>query len=310
MNRDRLLPEDSPEARAVNLRGFACLLVVYVVWGSTYLAIRIAVREGSGYPPFILGATRTLAAGLLLVAWGVFRHRRILPSPGEWRTLVLSGLLLWVGGNGLVNWAEQHADSGLAALLVGTMPIWVALFEAALDRRRPSLRLIGALLVGFAGLAVLTWPQFTGGKSSGVLAILALLAAPVSWGAGSVLMARRPVRLSPGVSSGLQQLIGAAGFFLISFLVREPSMHPTREAWLAWGYLVVAGSIIAFTSFLMTLRLLPTTLVMTYAYVNPVIAVFLGWLVLSEAITLYTAGGTLLILLGVAGVFEEKRRWT
>lgn len=133
--------------RPVSWTGLFHLFVVYLVWGSTYLGIRVAVREGSGFPPFLLGASRTLTAAALLFAWNLLRRQRIRPCRNEWMTLLPAGLLLWVGGNGLVNWAEQRADSGYAALLVGAMPIWVVLMESLVDRRRPTLHLIGALIV-------------------------------------------------------------------------------------------------------------------------------------------------------------------
>lgn len=287
--------------------GLAHLFVVYVVWGSTYLAIRVAVREGSGIEPFMLGATRTLAAGVILLAWNRLRRQRIRPTKQEMITLVICGLLLWLGGNGMVNWAEQHADSGYAALLVGTMPLWVVLVESILDRRAPSLRLVGALVVGFAGLGILTYPELRTGGQADLLALIALLLAPLSWGVGSILQARRPVKLAPTASAAIQQLVGAAGFFLVASILGEPMIKPSGDAWYAWIYLVTAGSLIAFTSFIYTLRLLPTSVIMTYAYVNPVIAVFLGWLLLDEAVTGYTLTGALLILLGVAGVFHEKQ---
>jgi drug/metabolite transporter (DMT)-like permease len=293
--------------RSVPWAGLFHLFVVYVVWGSTYLAIRVAVRTGSGFPPFLLGASRTLAAAVLLLAWNLLRGQRVLPTRREWTTLIPAGLLLWVGGNGLVNWAEQRADSGYAALLVGAMPIWVVLMESLIDRRRPTFRLIGALIVGFAGLGVLSWPVLRTVTGAGPAQAAALVLAPLSWGAGSIYLARRVAQLGPTASSAWQQLAGACGFLVVAICTREPWPHPSAQAWGAWGYLVAAGSIVAFTSFLTALRLLPTTLVTTYTYVNPVIAVFLGWLVLGERITAWTAAGTVLILVGVAGAFRERR---
>ena len=295
--------------RSVSWAGLVNLLVVYVVWGSTYLAIRVAVREGSGLSPFFLGASRTFAAAVLLFAWNLLRGRRVLPCAGEWRVLVPSGLLLWVGGNGVVNWAEQTVDSGYTALLVGTMPIYVVLMESLIDRRRPTLRLLGAFLIGFAGLVVLSWPVLTTpGRGAGIAQVIALVFAPLSWGVGSLYLARKPVALGATMSSAWQQLVGATGFLVVALALREPAPHPTSAALGAWGYLVVAGSILAFTSYLTALRLLPTSLVTTYSYVNPVIAVFLGWWLLHEAITGWTVAGTILILLGVAAAFSARRR--
>jgi drug/metabolite transporter (DMT)-like permease len=290
----------------LNPVGLAHLFVVYLVWGSTYLAIRVAVRDGNGFPPFLLGASRTLAAAVLLLLWNAARRSRLRPTRGEWPALMVSGLLLWIGGNGLVNWAEQRADSGYAALLVGTTPMWVALVESAIDRRAPTWRMGAALAVGFLGLGALTYPVIRLGVRADHWAVAALLCAPLSWGIGSILQSRRPARLSPTASSAYQQLVGGVAFLLISLAIHERRPDPTLRVWLSWGYLVVAGSLIAFTSYLQALRLLPTRIVMTYAYVNPVIAVFLGWLILRERITGWTVAGTILILMGVAGVFHER----
>ncbi|MDP8207751.1 MAG: EamA family transporter [Candidatus Electryonea clarkiae] len=298
----------SNDSKNITASGLTNLFIVYLVWGSTYLAIRIAVREGSGFPPFMLGATRTLVAGLILFLWNYWRRSRLLPTRNELKILIITGILLWIGGNGLVNWAEQHAHSGYAALLVGTMPMFVAIVEAIVDRRPPSPKFIIALLIGFSGLGVLTYPVLQNGSKADLLSIIALLLAPLSWGIGSVIMVRNKIGLSLTLISGYQQLIGAIAFFLISFLLKEPVMNPTGEAWAAWGYLVIFGSVIAFTAFLSALKALPTSIVMTYAYVNPVIAVFLGWLILSEPVNLWTIAGTVLVLLGVAGVFHQKRK--
>ncbi len=290
----------------VPLAGLFHLFVVYVVWGSTYLAIRVAVRDGAGFPPFLLGATRTLAAALLLVGWTALRRGRLRSTRREASVIVISGLLMWIGGNGLVNWAERHADSGYAALLVGTTPMWIALFEALVDRRAPSLRLAGAILLGFLGLFVLTWPVLRAGGTADLWSVVALILAPFWWGIGLVLQSRRPGTLAPATSAGYQQLAGAAGLFLVAFMAGEPSPQPVAEAWIAWGYLVLAGSVLAFTSFLRALRLLPARLVATYSYVNPVIAVLLGWLVLGERITGWTLAGTALILAGIWGTFRAR----
>ncbi len=220
--------------------------------------------------------------------------------------LLGSGLLLWTGGNGLVTWAEQRADSGLAAMIVATVPIWTALIEALLDRRLPSSRLIFALLVGFVGILLLSIPSLRSGMKADVLAVLALLGAPISWSAGSVLQNRRTVSLAPQVSAGYQSLFGGLGFLVLVLLFREPKPVPTDQAWLAWGYLVLFGSLIGFTSFVQVLRLLPMSIAMTYAYVNPVIAVLLGAWILGEPITLWTISGAVLVILGVAGVFRDR----
>ncbi|MFB3910447.1 MAG: DMT family transporter [Candidatus Eisenbacteria bacterium] len=287
------------------VEGIAHLLVVYFVWGSTYLAIRIAVRDGGGgFPAFLLAASRTLVASAVLLGFLAIRGKRIIPTRQEAPALLASGILLWVGGNGLVTWAERHADSGYAALLVGTMPMWIAAIDSILDRRAPSPRLAASLLLGFGGLFVLTWPMLREGARADLHSVVALLVAPLSWGIGLVIQKRRPAAMSPVASSGILQLAGGLGLAALAAASGERIPHPSTEAWLAWGYLVAGGSLLAFTSFLRAVQLLPTRIVATYSYVNPVLAVFLGWLLLGETITEWTIAGTALILAGIAGTFH------
>ncbi|RYD06824.1 hypothetical protein N752_02145 [Desulforamulus aquiferis] len=289
-----------------SLVGLVHLLIVYIVWGSTYLAIRIGVREGSGFPPFMMGASRLLAAGCILLIAAALLKQCLKISRKELSILAISGVFLWVGGNGLVMWAEQHADSGYAALLVATAPMWVAVIEAILDRKLPSWLLAGSLLTGFVGLILLSVPVLTDITITDAWSMAALLLAPMCWAIGSVWQRRNQVSVGIVASSGYQQLFGGIGFALVALLSGEPLPSPTAEAWWAWGYLLIFGSL-AFTSYIFALRLLPTSVVMTYAYVNPVVAVFLGWLILQEGVTVWTIGGTALVLLGVAGAFYDQK---
>lgn len=293
---------------AIDLTGLLHLLVVYVVWGSTYLAIRVAVREGAGFTPFTLGASRLLVAGVVLLGWGALQRNRLRPTRQELWVLAGSGLLLWVGGNGLVMWAEQRADSGFTALLVGSSPLWVALIESFLDRRPPSWLLAGSLLLGFAGQGLLMAPALMTGVRADAWTVVTALLATICWGVGSIVQRRRPIGLAAPVSSAYQQLLGGAGFVLLALLAHEPWPRPTPPAWWAWWYLLAFGSLLAFTSYVIALRLLPLSIVMTYAYVNPVIAVGLGWLILHESVTGWTIGGAALVLLGLAGVFRDRAR--
>jgi drug/metabolite transporter (DMT)-like permease len=301
------VPPAAPKT-ALPLAGLLHLLVIYIIWGSTYLAIRVAVQDGSGFPPFTLGALRTLVGGSILLVLAAVRRHRLRPTPAEIRILVASGLLLWVGGNGLVTWAETQAESGYAALIIATVPIWVALMDALADRRSPSPLMIFSLLVGLAGIGVLSVPHLVGGDARDLAALGALLLAPLCWALGSVLQRRRPVGVAPQVSAAYQQLFGSVGFFAVALLVHEPAPTPTPEAMLAWVYLVIMGSVVAFSSYVAALQLLPTRIVATYAYVNPVIAVLLGAVILNEAITTATIVGMGLVLLGVTGVFRATYR--
>ena len=299
----------SPDAQEKNItwQGLVHLMVIYVVWGSTYLGIRIAVREGAGFPPFIMGAMRTLVSGGLLLLLAVLLKRRVKLTKSEFIVLGVSGLLLWLGGHGMVVWAEQRTHSLFAALILGAEPIFVALIEVILDRRLPSLTFILSLIIGFAGIAVLSAPVLTSGITADIISFAALLFAGISWGLGSILQQRKPVNISPTTSSGYQLLFGGLGLAVFALLLREPMPTPTAEAWLAWLYLVIFGSLLAFTSYVKALQLLPISIVMTYPYVNPVIAIFLGWLILDEPVTFWTIAGAALVMLGVAGIFRTRQ---
>lgn len=291
----------------LSLRGILHLIVVYIVWGSTYLAIRVAVREGSGFPPFAMAAMRVFAAGAILFGWAIVSRRGIRVGRREMGVLFVSGVLLWLGGNGMVSWAERRAESGYSALLIAALPLWVAIMESVIDRRPPTLRLVGALLIGLAGVAVLNGPVILRGSDEDVWAALALITAAIAWGLGALFQRRKALSLEPEVSSAYQHVFGGIALLAAALATGEPRPDPVPEAWVAWGYLVVFGSMFAFTSFIKALRLLPTNVVMTYAYVNPVVAVILGRLILDEPITWWTIGGSVLIILGVMGVFHERR---
>jgi drug/metabolite transporter (DMT)-like permease len=294
------------DRKELDRQGLLHLLVVYLVWGSTYLAIRVAVREGAGFPPFMMAFMRVLVASAILMTWAGIKKDRIRLNRNEFILLFGSGILLWVGGNGLVTWAEMRASSGLAALLVAAMPIWAELITTVVDRRLPSSRMIGSILLGFSGVAMLSWPVLRDGNTADVLGVIALLLAPLFWAIGSIWFQRRKPDLTVRVVSGWQMIFGGVGFLAVILARGEGLPHPTAEAWMAWGYLVVFGSVFAFTSYMATLRLLPYQIVMTYAYVNPVIAVFLGWLIISEEVTGWTMAGATLVVAGVAGIFNNR----
>ncbi len=292
----------------MNLRGLFHLGVIYIAWGSTYLAIRVAVRDGSGFPPLTMSAMRVLAGRLILFALAsFFRKGQIVPTLKEFWVVAISGMLLWLSGNGLVAVAETKVHSSYTAVIIGATPLVVALMEALIDRRRPSLYLLLSLLIGIAGVAVLNGPALLARDLKNLWAAGLLILACIGWGAGSIIQGRSKIEIMPEASSAWQQLAGALVLGLGALLMGEPPPQPTNQAWMAWGYLVIFGSVIAFTSFVKALRLLPTGIVMTYAYVNPLVAVFLGWLILGEPVTIYTLAGMTLIVLGVMGVFRERR---
>jgi drug/metabolite transporter (DMT)-like permease len=262
------------------------------------------VRPGAGFPPFALAAMRCLLAAPLLLLWGKTRGMRVRPTRRELLILVASGVLLWAFGNAFVVLAEKRVDSALAAILVASTPIWVAVLESILDRRFPSKLVAAALLVGFLGVGLIGYPALRSGVPADALAVAALLFAALSWGGGSLLQRRVPVGLDPVVSAGYQILFGGIAVALMSIGFGEPLPAPTASAWLGFAFLLVFGSLISFTSFLKALHLLPTRLVFTYGYVNPVLAAFFGWLILGERIAGVTLAGAGLVLLGVAGAFR------
>jgi drug/metabolite transporter (DMT)-like permease len=281
--------------------------MVYTVWSSTYLAMRIGVGFGNGFPPFLFGALRMPAAALILFAMARVQGLTMKPAPGEWLSLCLVGNLLWVGGHGLILWASQYADSGFTCLMASSAPIWAAVIELFVYKKHLSPSLTLSLVVGFAGMAVLS-SSFPGrGGSTDFAVVLALVLGPLAWALGSVIQSRRPVNLSSPVMSGYQHLAATFGFLAASLLLGEPAPHPTISAWIAWGYLVVFGSVLAFTSYMISIKLLPINIVMTYAYVNPVLALSLGWVFLDEPLTARTLLGAGLVLLSVFAIFKVKR---
>ncbi len=280
-------------------------MVVYIVWGSTYLAIRIAVMGPHGFPPFMLGAGRMLLGGGLLLLWLVVAKKRVRLDRKEWLWAAASGILLWTGGNGMVMFAERYQASGYSALVMGMVPIWVAVVELVRTRRAPLLLWMG-LSVGLLGLVILTLPGFRG-SAADAEGIISLVVASLSWAAGLILQRAKLPNPDPVTSSAWQQLFGGGGFLLLALATGEPFPHPGPAAVAGFGYLVVVGSLLAFTSFIMATRLLPIILVTTYSYVNPLVAVLLGALVLGESVTPSTIMGGLLLLVGVAGVIMGNR---
>jgi drug/metabolite transporter (DMT)-like permease len=289
-------------------KGLFHLFVVYTVWSTTYLAMRVGVNPANGFPPFAFGALRMAVAASILLVMARLQGVRTKPTRAEIVPLVVAGNLLWCGGNGLVLWAEQYVPSGFSCLIVSAAPIWATLIELCLYKKRPSTALVASLLVGFAGVAVLSAPSLGSRGSTDFFAVVALVLSPLCWVLGSVFQARRPVNLAPQVMSGYHHLAALFGFLIVSLALGEPTPHPSLSAWTAWGYLVIFGSVGAFTSYVFALRLLPINIVMTYAYVNPVLALLLGRLLLDEPITVRTLSGAGLVIVSVCAIFHFRRR--
>ena len=291
----------------LSLAGLIHLGVVYVLWGSTYLAIRIAVQEGSGFPPMIMSATRVFCGSIILMGLAkIFYKDSLKINRHEFLVLFISGIALWFGGNGLVTIAETNINSGYADLIIACTPIWVAIIESLLDKKQPSFFLFGSFFISILGITVLNWPAISTSDATDLSSTFLLIFAGLSWGAGSVYQKRKGLKISPEVSSAYQQIFGGLVLFIASFLLSESEMSPSFTSWLAWAYLIIFGSVIAFTSFIKALRLLPAKIVFTYAFVNPIVAVMLGFVFLNEPITIWTLVGSTLILTGVFGVFKEK----
>ncbi|MGP4094221.1 EamA family transporter [Nonomuraea sp. KM90] len=285
---------------------WGALAIVYVVWGSTYLGIRIAIET---MPPLLHGAFRfvtaaLLLAGFLLIKKGTAAFRM---SPRQFGGAALVGLLLLTGGNGMVAVAEQHISSGLAALLVASVPLWLVIFRIAV-RDRPAVLTLAGVLVGFGGVAALSLNG--GGESAGTTGIVVILVASLSWSIGSFLSARIPMPPNVWAASTVEMLVGGAGLALVGTTIGErvDLAAISGRSWAALAYLVLVGSLVGFTAYTWLLGNAPISLVSTYAYVNPVVAVLLGVLVVNEHVTVQIILGGLVILVGVALVVSTERR--
>jgi drug/metabolite transporter (DMT)-like permease len=254
-----------------------------------------------------MGATRMIAAGLLLLLFAKLTGKNIRLSRPELIFTAVTGLIFWTISNGLVMWAEQTANSGFTALMLASSPIWAALADALLNRQFPSVKLTGSLILGFIGLAILMLPSLLHGSNTGIISTLALFLAAIAWSLGTVYQNRNSFKLPVSVVSAYQHLFASIGYVLLWLLTNEPIPHPTLNAWLALGYLVVFGSTIGFTAFVQAVNLLPINIAMTYSYVNPVLALLLGWWLMHESITIWTLIGALMVILGVIGVFKSRQ---
>ena len=275
--------------------------IIYCVWGSTFLAIRIGVSE---VPPFLLAGIRFLLAGAVLYLW--MRAKGEVPPTGrQWLSASLLGVLIFVGDFGLVFWAEQRVPSGTTAIMMATIPMFMALSEISiLGTQRLTVRLTAALLVGIGGVAVLVSHTLSFGEGAiDTSGALALLVAALSWSVGSALTRKLTLPASKPMSSAAQMLCGGVMLTLTAAMLGEfRGFHPqavSRGAWAALAYLVVAGSIVAFTAYIWLLHHESPTRVGTYAYVNPVIAVALGHFLAGETVGPRTLLGTLLVLVSV-----------
>ncbi|MFE4513827.1 EamA family transporter [Kitasatospora sp. NPDC056783] len=302
-------PADARPAPRLGGAVWLALLVVYVVWGSTYLAIRIAVET---MPSFLSAAARFLTAGLLLVGYLLVRQgpaglkvtRRQLASSA------LVGVLLLTGGNGLVVLGETFVPSGLTALLVAAVPLWMVVLTAFGGGERPKPAELAGVLLGLVGLGVLSAPAI--GGSVKPVGVILIIVATLLWAAGSFASKKIPMPGNVLAASAFQMLTGGLCDLLIGLARGEQHGLDlgavSGRSWLALAYLVLFGSLLAFTAYAWLLRAAPLTLVGTYAYVNPVVAVLLGWLILAEPLTGPTLAGGAIVVVGVCLVVSVSRR--
>ncbi len=279
---------------------WSALWTIYVVWGSTYLAIRVMVET---VPPLLGSAARFALAGAILLGVLALRRgpRAIAPSRGELRSALGVGALL-TGANAIVGVAERDVPSGLAALLIASVPLWLLLMRRV-SGERVGARGVAAVVVGFAGVALLLAPG-GGSADAPVLALLAVVGAALLWASGSFASPRVGLPSDPLVSTGWQILLGGAAWAVVGLLAGEGAEVGAgsfaTDSLLAFAYLVVFGSLIAFTAYAWLLQNAPLGKVATYAYVNPVVAIGLGWLILDETVTALTLVGAAIIVASVA----------
>jgi drug/metabolite transporter (DMT)-like permease len=275
--------------------------IIYFVWGSTYLAVRVGVRE---VPPLILAAMRFSVAGLVLFGWVLARGERA-PSLREWRSASILGMVIFLFDYGLLFWAEQRVPSGIAAVMLATIPVFMALSEIIFLRtQRLTVRLALALLIGLGGVGVLMSRALNlGGAPIDKWGAMALIFASISWSAASVLARKLPLPSSKVMSSGAQMLAGGILLIIAAGAFGEfRNFHPSavsRGVWFALVYLIVAGSIIGFTAYVWLIHHESPTKVGTYAYVNPIVAVLVGYFLGGEALSARTILGTVFILISV-----------
>lgn len=285
-------------------RIWVALATLYVAWGSTFIALAIAVRD---MPPLLAITVRHLVAGGLLLAFALPRGDREGDRIGgaQIRAGLVLGFLLFVVGHGTLAWAQQTVPAGVAALLAGSIPLWMALLDRVAFGRRLRRSAYAGFVVGFVGLAFLIDP-FGEGSVDRLGAIVLLLGA-LSWSAGSLYSRGAALPRRPLVSAGLGSICGGVMLFVAAIATGElGDAHVSLEAALAVAYLILVGSLLGFTAYVWLLQVAPTSLVATYAYVNPIVAVFLGWLLLDEEITVQMAVAGAAVVVSVALIVRSS----
>jgi drug/metabolite transporter (DMT)-like permease len=295
-------PREAQSAHAPRGRVLAAFAAVYIVWGSTYLAIRYAVET---IPPFLMVGTRFIVSGVLLYTWARMRGNG-RPTQAQWRDATIIGILMLCLGNGAVSWAEQRVPSGLAALLVAVVPLWMVLLDWLRPRgTRPRVLVMAGVIVGLTGLIVLIGPgSFSGHGAVDIIGATALIAGSLAWAAGSIYTRYGAVPESAVMSTGLQMIGGSIALLIVGAARGELSqIHPAQisaHSWEGWIYLVTFGSLLGFTAYVYLLQNVSPAKASTYAYVNPLVAVLLGWAIAGETVTPRSIAAAAIILGGVA----------
>jgi len=295
--------------RPPSIRILISYISVFLIWGSTYLAIRIGVRD---IPPALLAGTRFLVAGLIMVVFGRLTGRQFPSTFRDIRTLCVVGIFLLVAGNGLVVWSEQWIHSGLAAVIIATVPLFMSTIDSLIPggHKLPPIGWLG-IVIGFAGVVVLVSPSLglAQGEQMELAGIVGLVLASFFWSIGSVYSTRNPVNADILVVTGIEMLAGGIVLTVVALMTGEVYVaRATTAGLLSLLYLIIFGSIVGFTAYAYLLKHVPAAKASTYAYVNPIVAVILGAILLSEPIDLRTILATLIILGGVGLVQLARTR--
>ena len=303
------MPE-APLRRATRGQVIAAFVALYVIWGSTYLAIRFAIET---LPPFLMAGVRFVIAGLTLFVWARVRGARA-PSVRQWGAAALIGGLLLLGGNGAVVWAEQRVPSGIASLLVATVPLWMVLVDwLRPGGRRPALGVAAGLLLGMVGLALLVGlDDLRGGGGVDLLGALVLTLGSMSWAIGSIAAKHIELPSDPLAATGLEMLCGGVLLLVLAALTGQfGAFHASAvsvRSLVSLGYLITFGSLVGFTAYIWLLGVVAPAKVATYAYVNPVVAVLLGWAFASEPLTARMLVAAAVIIAAVALITVAQSR--
>jgi drug/metabolite transporter (DMT)-like permease len=292
--------KDGMAARCSPVLVVLAFAAIYLIWGSTYLAIRYAIET---LPPFLMAATRFLVAGALLYSWAIFKGETIRQSLSQWPRAFIVGALLLLCGNGGVTWAEKYIPSGLTALLIATEPLWVVVLNWGITHKRPNTKILVGVVIGLVGVALLVSRALSAGSTNSFMSVVGgavIIASSFAWASGSVFANRRPIKASTAMASGMQMLAGGLLLLLMGLAVGDYRRlnigQASTTSLVAFGYLVIFGSLVAFTAYSWLLSNVTPARAATYAYVNPVVAVVLGWLIAGEAISGWMLIGAAIII--------------